>query len=77
LELLKNAKIFGILKKFILKNGSRDHLVRSILLSINYTTNSKTRDLLTYSLVNGSIELKKIAMTVIRLLYRVEMDGLL
>jgi rapamycin-insensitive companion of mTOR len=77
LELLSKHKIFGILKKFVTKGGTRDHILRTVLLSINYSTNKKSRDLLIFCLNNGSIEMKKMSMTVLRLLYRVEMDDLL
>ena len=71
-ELLIEHKIFNLLKKYISKNGFRDHILRVILLCINYTVHSASKDLLTQCLADGSVEIRKVAMTVIRFLYRSE-----
>lgn len=75
-ELLKFHKIFALLKKYVGKNGLRDHMLRIILLSVNYAQES-SRDLLLHCLKYGSVELRKVSMNIVRFLYRAETRDLL
>ena len=65
--LLQEAEIFETLKQMIKKSGYRDHLLRTVLLSLNYQW-SLTRSFLLACLENGSPGLQITCLTIINLL---------
>jgi hypothetical protein len=76
MDLLTELDILGTLKKFIKSSGSRDHLVRTILFSLNYTFDGPKNFLIT-CLTTGSAGLRISCLTIIKLLYKAEAPDLL
>lgn len=76
IDLLVEQNIFETLKQFIKKSGSRDHLIRAVLFTMNYSFD-QTKNLLVHCLAAGSPGLRISGLTVIKLLHKAEQQDLL
>jgi len=76
IELLNELNFFETLKQFVTKGGSRDHLLRTVLSTLNYS-HDLTKTFLIHCLNNGSPSLRISCLTVINLLQKAETQDLL
>jgi hypothetical protein len=76
IDLLGEQNIFETLKQFVKKSGSRDHLIRVVLFTMNYNFD-QTKNLLVHCLLTGSPGLRISCLTVIKLLHKAEQSDLL
>jgi Rapamycin-insensitive companion of mTOR, N-term/Rapamycin-insensitive companion of mTOR, middle domain len=75
MDLLSDGVTWKLLKDMVHKNGIRDHVLTSVLYSLNYQW-TQTRDLLWHCLRFGSPGLAVTCMTIIRLMQRAELPEL-
>jgi hypothetical protein len=75
-DLLIEQGIFETLKLLVKKSGSRDHLIRAVLLTLNYNFDGP-KNFLVHCLSNGSSGLRICCMTIVKLLHQSEMSDLL
>lgn len=76
IDLLVELNILETLKTFVKKSGSRDHLIRAVLFTMNYSFD-QTKGLLVHCLNMGSPGLRISCLTVIKLLHKAEQSDLL
>ena len=76
LDLLVEFDFFGTLRQFVTKGGSRDHLLRTVLSTLNYNFD-QTKSFLIFCMNKGSPSLKISCLSVINLLHKAESPDLL
>ena len=74
LDLLATFRMFESLMSLVDKTGKRDHILILVLFCLDYGKEGRSREFLQFCLENGSKNLIKAGLDLLRLLYRSELN---